>query len=72
MFKSRHPIVLAFLVRAVNGFVGEVADINEAGVEALEIGDHSIEVHPRFRREGEGSLNRPLGFIPPQLSRGRN
>jgi len=72
MFKSGHPTVLAFLVRAVYGFVGEIVSVNETWVEALEVSDDCVEVYSGLRGEGEGSLNRPLGFNPPQLLGGRD
>jgi len=72
MFKSRYSIVLTFFVGAVYGFVGEIVSVDKAWVEALEVSDDCVEVYPGFRREGEGSLNRPLGFSPPQLLGGRD
>ncbi len=56
-------------VGAINRFVREVVTVDEAGVEAFEVGNYRIEVCSGFGLEGEGSPNTPLGFAPPQLPR---
>ena len=72
MFQPWYHAGLTFLVGAVYGLVGEVVNIDEAGVKTLEVGDYRVEVYSGFRWKGEGPLDRSLGFISPQLSWGGN